>query len=58
MAAIRFGVCGIGRIGTQHCRVFLQNREHYELVALCDLHAARVSAITAEFGGKGHSDFT
>ena len=53
MAAIRFGVCGIGRIGVQHCRVFSQNREHYELVALCDLDAARVSAITAELGEKG-----
>ncbi len=58
MAAIRFGVCGIGRIGVQHCRFFSQNREHYELVTLCDLDAARVSAMTAEFGGKGYSDFT
>ncbi|MEI6423829.1 MAG: Gfo/Idh/MocA family oxidoreductase [Lentisphaerota bacterium] len=58
MKAIKFGVCGIGRIGVQHCRFFSQNREHYELVALCDLDAARVSAITAELGGKGYSDFT
>ncbi len=58
MAAIRFGVCGIGRIGVQHCRFFSQNREHYELVALCDLDAARVSDMTVEFGGKGYSDFT
>ena len=57
MEPIRFGVCGIGRIGKQHCRVFSQDRESYELVALCDLDPARVSAMAEEFGGKGYSDF-
>ena len=57
MSRIKFGVCGVGRIGSQHCRFFSHDREHYELVALCDLDPARVSAMTAEFGGKGFSDF-
>ncbi len=57
MRRIKFGVCGIGRIGTQHCRFFSRDRERYELVALCDIDSARVSATTAEFGGKGYSDF-
>ncbi|MBT3380580.1 MAG: Gfo/Idh/MocA family oxidoreductase [Lentisphaerae bacterium] len=45
--AIRIGVCGIGRSGKQHCRVFSRDRESYELVALCDLDPARVSATAA-----------
>jgi scyllo-inositol 2-dehydrogenase (NADP+) len=57
MSRIKFGVCGIGRIGAQHCRLFSRDRERYELVALCDLDPARVSAMTAESGGKGYSDF-
>lgn len=58
MKPIKFGVCGIGRIGTHHCRFFSQERENYELVALCDLDPARISAMTTEFGSKGYSDFT
>lgn len=58
MRPIKFGVCGIGRIGTQHCRFFSQDSESYELVALCDLDPERVSTMTTEFGGKGYSDFT
>ena len=46
MKSVKFGVCGIGRIGQQHCRVFSQDRESYELVALCDLDPARVSSMT------------
>ncbi len=57
MTAIKFGVCGIGRIGVQHCRFFSRTPESYELVALCDLDSERVSAMTSEFGGKGYSDF-
>jgi predicted dehydrogenase len=57
MSRIKFGVCGIGRIGDQHCRFFSRDREKYELVALCDLDAARVQAKTREFGGEGYTDF-
>ena len=57
MKAIKFGICGIGRIGSAHCRFFSQNRENYKLVALCDLDPERVSAMATEFGGKGYTDF-
>ena len=57
MKAIKFGVCGVGRIGKSHCRFFSQDRERYELVALCDLDLTVVGAMAAEFGGKGYSDF-
>ncbi|MDD5706788.1 MAG: Gfo/Idh/MocA family oxidoreductase [Kiritimatiellae bacterium] len=55
---IKFGVCGIGRIGALHCRFFSRDRERYELVALCDLDPTRVNALKAEFGGKGYHDFS
>jgi predicted dehydrogenase len=57
MTPIKFGVCGLGRIGTQHCRFFSQDRKKYEMAAVCDIDSARVSAMTSEFGGKGYSDF-
>lgn len=57
MKPIKFGICGIGRIGEQHCRVFSQNKDKYELVALCDLDSKRVSSFVTEFGGKGYTDF-
>ena len=57
MEAIKFGVCGVGRIGRQHCRVFSQDREKYELVALGDIDSARVAAMAGEFGGRGYSEF-
>lgn len=58
MKAVKFGVCGVGRIGATHCRFFSRDRNSYELVALCDIDPERVSAMTAEFGGRGYSDFT
>lgn len=54
---IKFGVCGIGRIGVHHCQFFFQDRDRYELTALCDLDPARVEAAQAEFGGRGYTDF-
>ncbi len=57
MSRIAFGVCGLGRIGVQHCRVFSQNHESYELAALCDLDPTRVDALKAQFGGRGYTDF-
>ena len=50
MKATKFGVCGIGRIGRQHCRVFSRDPENYELVALCEVDPDRLGAMTAEFG--------
>ncbi len=55
--AIKFGVCGVGRIGRQHCRFFAQNPDHYELVALCDIDPGRVGAAATAFGGRGYTNF-
>lgn len=55
---IPFGVCGIGRIGVQHCRFFARDHERYQLAAVCDLDASRVDAMTRELGGRGYTDFT
>ncbi len=57
MKSIAFGVCGVGRFGTQHCRYFSEDRNKYELVAICDLDPARLSTVTAKFGGKSYTDF-
>ena len=57
MNRIKVGVCGVGRIGVKHCEFFSQDREHFELTALCDLDRARVDAMQTEFGGKAYSDF-
>ena len=57
MPAIKFGVCGVGRIGRQHCRYFTQNAENFRLVAVCDIDRARVDAVTADYGGSGYTDF-
>lgn len=54
---IKFGVCGIGRIGLKHCEFFARERDRYELVALCDVEPVRVGAAAAEFGGKSYTDF-
>ncbi len=56
MSAIKFGVCGIGRIGAHHCRCFAQDPEKYRLVALCDVDPAPIDAVTAELGGRGYTD--
>ncbi len=58
MPAIKFGVCGIGRIGASHCRFFAMNPENYRLVALCDVDSSRVEATKAQLGGRGYTDFT
>lgn len=52
---VRFGVCGIGRIGRQHCRVFARNEAHYQLVALCDQDPDRLHATQTDFGGRAYA---
>jgi scyllo-inositol 2-dehydrogenase (NADP+) len=53
---ISFGVCGLGRIGVQHCRFFSRDHDRYQLAAVCDLDSSRVDAMTSEFGGRGYTD--
>ncbi len=57
MAQIRFGVCGVGRFGTEHCRYFSRAPEKFELVALCDRDPERIRAVSEQFGGAGYADF-
>lgn len=57
MKTVKFGVCGIGRIGVQHCRCFAQEHECYELAALCDIDPERVRNAAAKFGGRSYTDF-
>jgi len=57
MQRIPFGVCGLGRIGKQHCHVFKADSDRYELVALCDIDAERVHTKAAHLGGRAYTDF-
>jgi len=57
MSAIKFGVCGLGRIGAYRCKIFTRNQEHYKLVALCDVDITRVEELKAQLGGRGYTDF-
>ena len=52
---IAFGVCGLGRIGAQHCRMFAQNRDQYRPVAFCDSEFSRAQALAAELGGRPYA---
>ncbi len=56
-APIKFGVCGLGRFGLEHCRYFSQEPEHYQVVALCDIDAERAEAVAADFGGHAYSEY-
>jgi predicted dehydrogenase len=57
MAAIQFGVVGIGRFGTSHCRHFTDRQGKYDLVAVCDIDPERVRVVSDQFGGQGYTDF-
>ncbi|MDF9832185.1 scyllo-inositol 2-dehydrogenase (NADP+) [Ereboglobus sp. PH5-5] len=57
-APIKFGVCGLGRIGAQHCRFFSDNRERYQPVAFCDIDENRARETAAKYHGKPYTDFT
>lgn len=56
MNPIRFGLCGLGRIGVVHCRCFSQEKDRYELVAVCDREAERADTLKAEYHCAGYSD--
>lgn len=56
MNPIRFGVCGLGRIGVVHCRCFSREKDQYRLVTVCDQEASRVAAVSAEFACAGYAD--
>lgn len=55
---IKYGVCGLGRIGSKHCSFFSEDRNRYQSVAFCDIDEARASAAAEQFGGKAHTSYT
>lgn len=57
VGAIRFGICGLGRIGTVHARHFSRDRERYQLVAVCDFDKERTRLFEAEYGCAGYDRF-
>jgi predicted dehydrogenase len=57
MNTIKFGIVGVGRFGTAHCRYFTRDQDKYELAALCDMDAERIGVVSDQFGGKGYTDF-
>ncbi len=57
MSAIKFGVCGLGRIGAYRCQIFAREENYYKLVALCDVDSTRVEELKAQLGGRGYTDF-
>lgn len=54
MKPISYGVCGLGRIGTTHCRHFSNDASQYRLVAVCDLDAKRAQTVAGEYRCAGY----
>jgi len=57
MTAIKFGICGLGRIGFVHARHFSGEKEMYELVAGCDNDPQRVNKLVEEYKCTGYTNF-
>jgi len=57
MRRIKFGVCGVGRIGQVHCRHFTQASEKYEMVALCDIEPERGNELAEKYGCAGYANY-
>ena len=57
MSTIKFGVCGLGRIGTRHAEFFAKEEDKYELVAGCDINAARAEEFGHEHNCTGYSAY-
>lgn len=57
MKYIKFGICGLGRIGRQHCKYFNQLGDKYQLTALCDLDPQRVNELSVEYGCAAYTSF-
>lgn len=53
---IKFGVCGLGRIGAHHCRTFSGERKFWQPAAFCDVDAARANDAATTYGGKSYTD--
>lgn len=57
MSRVKFGVCGLGRIGARHAEFFAKETDKYELVAGCDMDAGRAEEFAKKHGCAGYSDY-
>lgn len=57
MNRVKFGICGMGRIGVVHLQHFAQAHEKYEPVALCDIDAQRVNVLAKEYDCAAYTSF-
>ena len=57
MNRIKFGVCGLGRVGSRHAEFFAREKDKYELVAVCDMDAQRAEESARKHGCAGYSDY-
>ena len=54
LKTVKVGVLGLGRHGTNHVRSY-DKLPQAELVAVCDMNAARVEEVAKQFGVKGYT---
>ena len=59
MEKVRFGIIGVGNMGSSHVKTFLKGKiENGVLTAICDLKQSRMDAVAALEGGKEVTQFT
>ncbi len=59
MEKVRFGIIGVGNMGSSHAKKFLKGKiENGVLTAVCDLKQSKMDAIAALEGGETVAQFT
>ena len=59
MEKVRFGIVGVGNMGSSHAKTFLSGKiKNGELTAVCDLKQAKLDAVAALEGGEKVAQFT
>ena len=59
MEKVRFGIIGVGNMGSAHAKNFLAGKvENGVLTAICDLKPEKLEAIRQVEGGAGLATFT
>lgn len=56
MEKIKFGVWGVGRVGTLHAKHFTMEQDKFELVAVCDREQSRLDDAKAEYNCSTYTD--
>lgn len=57
MDTIKFGICGLGRIGSVHARCFTNEKDRYKIVAGCDREPQRTNKLREDYGCAVYNDF-